>query len=157
MLAVRTFRRLFPFAVTLLLLPARPATAADCCTAAASSDTLGTDAAPHHLLLAAVPASSWMFLEPKVGHLPKRAGGQQFDYMVEPHLWLMGGVQQLPTGVPLTAETSAVDRTSFSQAGVGVGYMLSHKLRATSNWNTGLGRYNVAPGSQFTLGIAVRY
>ena len=65
--------------------------------------------------------------------------------------------QLVPAGRPLTPETSAADRTLFSQAGVGVGYTLSPTLRATSNWNTGLGRYNVSPGSQFTLGIAVRY
>ena len=152
----RTFRRLFPFAVAMLLLPAGPAVAGECC-AATDPATPASEAPARRLTLSAAPATPWIFMDPVVSHLPRRAGNRQFDYMVEHHLWLMGGVQQLPTGVLLTPETSAGDRTSFSQAGVGVGYMLSPTLRATSNWNTGLGRYNVSPGSQFTLGIAVRY
>ena len=152
----RTFHRLFPFAVAMLLLPAGPAVAGECC-AATDHATPAAEATARRLTLAAASATPWMFMNPVVSHLPKRAGSRQFDYMVEHHLWLMGGVQLVPTGLPLTPETSAADRTSFSQAGVGVGYRLSPTLRATSNWNTGLGRYNVSPGSQFTLGIAVRY
>lgn len=150
------FRRLFPFAVALLLLPTGPAVAGECC-ASIDPATPAPAAPARRLTLAAAPATPWMFMNPVASHLPKRAGSRQFDYMVEPHFWLMGGVQLVPTGLPLTPETSAADRTSFSQAGVGVGYMLSPTLRAISNWHTGLGRYNVSPGSQFTLGIAVRY
>ncbi|WP_210522143.1 hypothetical protein [Hymenobacter terricola] len=155
MRTARTFRRLFPFAVAMLL-PAGPAVAGGCC---ASTDlaTPAAEAPARRLTLAAAPATPWMFMSPVASHLPRQAGSRQFNYMVEHHLWLMGGVQMVPTGLLLTPETSAGDRTSFSQAGVGVGYTLSPTLRATSNWNTGLGRYNVSPGSQFTLGIAVRY
>lgn len=155
--AARTFRRLFPSAVAmLLLLPASPAVANECC-AATDSAISAPELPARRLTLAVAPDASWMFLNPVVSHLPRRAAGRQFDYLVKPHLWLMGGVRVVPTGVLITPETSAGDRNSFSQAGVGLGYMLSPALRAVSNWNTGLGRYNVLPGSQFTLGVAVRY
>lgn len=88
-----------------------------------------------------------------------RAGGgsKQFNYMVQPHLWLMGGVHALPTGLPFSPETSNADRTAFSQAGLGVGYALSPAVRAISNWNTGLGRFSATPGSQFTVGVSLHY
>ena len=152
----RTFRRLFPFAVAMLLLPTGPAMAGECC-AATDPATPAVEAAARCLTLATAPATPWMFIHPVVGRLPKPAGSRQLDYLFEQHLWLMGGVQQVPTGLLLTPETSAADRRSFSQAGVGVGYMVSPRLRAISNWNAGLGRYNVSPGNQFTVGIAVRY
>ena len=152
---VRIFRRLFPVAVAMLL-SAVPAVAGGCCAATAPV-TPAAEATASPLPLAAAPDAPWMYRSPVVGHLPRRAGSRQFDYMVEQRLWLMGGVRTVPTGVLLTPETSAGDRNSFSQAGVGLGYMLSPALRAVSNWNTGLGRYNVSPGSQFTLGIALRY
>ncbi len=150
----RVLCRLFPLAAALLLLPAGPAVAGKCC---AATDTLLPEAHARRLALSAMFDAPWMFMNPVTGHLPKRSGSRQFDYMFEHHFWLTGGVQVLPTGLLFTPETSAADRSSFSQARIGVGYMLSAKLRAISNWNAGLGRYNVSPGNQFTVGIAVRY
>jgi hypothetical protein len=77
--------------------------------------------------------------------------------MAARHVWLMGGVRTVATGLPLTAETSRADRTAFSQAGLGLGYMVSPTLRAVTNWNTGLGAASVSRGSQFTVGVALRY
>ena len=150
----RTFRRLFFLAVATLLMATGPAVAGNCC---AATDTVLAAAHPHRLVLSAMLDAPWMFMNPVTGHLRGRSGNRQFDYMLEHHFWLMGGVQMLPTGLLFTPDTSAADRNSFSQARVGVGYMVSARLRAISNWNAGLGRYNVSPGNQFTLGIAVRY
>ncbi|MGY3091258.1 hypothetical protein ACVWYF_004324 [Hymenobacter sp. UYAg731] len=88
-----------------------------------------------------------------------RTGGspKQFNYMVQRHLWVMGGVHTLPTGIPFSSETSNADRTAYSQAGLGVGYMISPAVRAISNWNTGLGRASATPGSQFTVGVSLHY
>lgn len=106
---------------------------------------------------ALVPLSSWMFSAPAAGRSRSVAGSRQLDYMVERHLWLMGGVRTLPTGRPLTPATSNADRTAYSLAGLGVGYTLSPSARAITNWTTGLGPYTVSRGSQFTVGVALRY
>jgi hypothetical protein len=77
--------------------------------------------------------------------------------MLKRHLWLSGGVNTVATGLPLTTEASNSARTSFSQAGLGLGYTLSPAVRAITSWRRGLGTANVSPGSQFTVGVALRY
>jgi hypothetical protein len=147
---------LAPLALALLL-PARLVAAGDCCTA--PDFTFRAVAGPARLLspLAASKAP-WMY-RPIAGSPGARTrdGSRQFDYRYKRHLWLMGGVQTVPTGLPLTAETSAADRNAFSQAGLGVGYRLTPAVRAVTNWKTGLGQNSVSPGSQFTVGVALRY
>ena len=149
--ATRTFRRFFLFAAALLLLPASPAVAGECC-AATDPVTPAAEIPARRRPLAAVP---WMYLNPVASHLPRRTGSRMFDYMAGPRLWLTGGLRTLPTGLLLTAETSNADRNTFAQAGLGLGYLLLPKVRAISSWNTGFGRYSVSPGSQFAVGVAL--
>ena len=154
------FRRFFLLALlAVALLPARPAAARGCCAAHDPDSVAAVAAAPvRRLSLATVPDAPWMYMHfGSARRVRTHSGSRQFDYMFEPHLWLMGSYLTVPTGLPLIAITGSTDRNSFSQAGVGVGYMLTHSLRAITNWKTGLGQSSVSPGSQFTVGVALRY
>lgn len=152
----RRFVALVPLAAALLL-PAHSASAGDCC-AAPETASVAAPVAVHLLSFAAVPDAPWLYQPVATAGRPGTPkGSRQFDYMFERHLWLMGGLQTVPTGLPLTAETSTADRNAFSQAGLGVGYRLSPAVRAVTNWKTGLGQSSVSPGSQFTVGVALRY
>lgn len=153
------FHSLFLAGAALVLsAPAAPVAAAGCCVAGepapAPAPPLPGRPGPRW---ASAPLAPWMFATPVAGRPRRAAGGRQFDYMFERHLWLMGGVRTVPTGRPLDAETSNADRTAFSQAGLGLGYVLSPAVRAISSWTTGLGPNTVSPGSQFIVGVAWRY
>lgn len=135
---------------------ATPALAGGCC-AASASEPAAPGAAEVLAGRSEAPLAAWMFTPPAAADLPQRpAGRQQFEYRVERHFWLMGGVRVLPTGQPLTPATSRAEREAYSLAGLGLSYSVSPAVRATTNWATGLGPNTVAPGSQFTLGVSLR-
>ncbi|MEL5995239.1 hypothetical protein [Hymenobacter segetis] len=144
-------------AITLSSWLEAPAVAAAPCCAAHEPDAPGAVAEPGRR------AAPWSFMAPAahLTHLARagRADGssKQFDYRVQQHVWLTGGVHMLPTGIPFSAETSNADRTAYSQAGLGLGYTISPAVRAISCWSTGLGRFSATPGRQFTVGVSLYY
>lgn len=74
------------------------------------------------------------------------------------HLRFMTAWRSVPTGLADRPAGSLQARSSaYTLVGAGASYRLSHTLRATTNWATGVSRYSVSPGSQFTLGVAVKY
>ena len=128
--------------------PAGAAEATGCCSAAPA---LPGGASP-------TPALAFTFRPPApLSRIPGPAAADgQFNRRLPHHRWLMGGVHATPSAYLPMPETSNAERSAFSQAGVGIGYMVSPSLRAISNWNTGLNSTSVSPGSQFTVGISRR-
>ena len=98
------FRRFFLLALlAVALLPARPAAARGCCAAHDPDSVAAVAAAPvRRLSLATVPDAPWMYMHfGSARRVRTHSGSRQFDYMFEPHLWLMGSYLTVPTGLPL--------------------------------------------------------
>lgn len=82
-------------------------------------------------------------------------------YAAGQHLRFMTAWRSLPTGLADRPDRPAgslqARNSAYTLVGAGASYRLSHTLRATTNWATGVSRYSVSPGSQFTLGLSVKY
>jgi hypothetical protein len=73
------------------------------------------------------------------------------------HLQLKPDYHILPTGLADRPDLRRRRGSAYALAGLGATYVLAPGLRATTNWATGVGRYSVVPGTQFTLGVALNY